>query len=157
LKKGTAQSAKFATFLIFFAFSPRFAMQIVRAGAHRLICLANHGSVPGSVVGLAVQNSCLSFSLLASLLTWYNLYHETRIKPSICRRSGYKRSPGSGTALRLAACQGVRLTLVLQVPDLVQVRDFLLSMLFQRCPKGWAKAFFATEATEFSEKNSKAL
>jgi hypothetical protein len=68
----------------------------------------------------------LPITLHPSSLTWYNSRHETESRISNRRCSGYKCSPSFGTALRLAACHSVRLNFVLQVPDLLQVRDFLL-------------------------------
>src|SRR5512139_172949 len=71
-----------------------------------------------------------------SSITWYNLHYETapRLSRRCIRYARYERSPGSGTALRHrhAACHGVRLSFVLQVPNLVQVRDFcsLSSFIF---------------------------
>jgi len=62
------------------------------------------------------------------------LVNETRSQLSRCcktssrRCPGFARSPSLGTAIR--TCDGVRLKRVFQVPNLIQVRDFLLSILF---------------------------
>ncbi len=55
------------------------------------------------------------------------IFHYETASQLSSRRSRYPRSPDSGTALRGVACDGVRLNVELQVPNLEQVRDFLFT------------------------------